>query len=532
MCLDPFLQMIQGVLRTKDYKTFSVNDVIINGAKNVSRALVGDCVEINSESKTVNRIIKRTYHASIVGTLELASSSRYGFTSRGIPIYLFVPWNEAYPPFYVGSSYAERSTHVVALVDLEDWAVGANCPRGLCRRVIGKCGDLSVEMEALVIHTHPVKWKGQLQLEPRIPFNEGGSYLDTRTFHIDPPGCRDIDDAISMWIHDSVVEVRIHIADVASLLASNPVLWSSERLGETLYKDGAVVSGLFPVDVESSCSLLPGKLRKTLTLAFVWDMSTSVVQNLRWLQQEIVVKESYTYETIVKSEWATLLKMVTSGLACRDVSDPHEWVSELMLFYNKTAAAVLKRASKGILRRHSEPDQTLLASLELEGLSPKFLAFKAGEYVEATDANTLHWGLQEAVYCHASSPIRRWVDCINQATLIRALFIPEIAVPPYTIYLINAQAKRVKAVERDNFFVQMLLSNPMQSVKGHVISNGDKTKVWVPEWNRCVSLVQYIPAGSRITLSVYANPAHRNWKRRLILEVSNTELDTSTESGV
>ena len=532
MCLDPFLQMIQGVLRTKDYKTFTVSDVTINGAKNVSRALVGDCVEINSESKTVNRIIKRTYHASIVGTLELASSSRYGFTSRGIPIYLFVPWNEAYPPFYVGSSYAERSTHVVALVDLEDWAVGANCPRGLCRRVIGKCGDLSVEMEALVIHTHPVKWKGQLQLEPRIPFNEGGSYLDTRTFHIDPPGCRDIDDAISMWIHDSVVEVRIHIADVASLLATNPVLWSSERLGETLYKDGAVVSGLFPVDVESSCSLLPGKLRKTLTLAFVWDMSTSVVQNLRWLQQEIVVKESYTYETIVKSEWATLLKMVTSGLACRDVSDPHEWVSELMLFYNKTAAAVLKRASKGILRRHSEPDQTLLASLELEGLSPKFLAFKAGEYVEATDANTLHWGLQEAVYCHASSPIRRWVDCINQATLIRALFIPEIAVPPYTIYLINAQAKRVKAVERDNFFVQMLLSNPMQTVKGHVILNSSKTKVWVPEWNRCVSLNEYIPVGSRLTLSVYANPSNRNWKRRLVLEVSGTELDTSTESGI
>jgi exoribonuclease R len=523
--------MIQGTLRTKDYKTFNLNGLVISGAKNVKGALVGDSVEISTESKTVNRIIKRTHHASIVGTLELASSSRYGFTSRGIPIYLFVPWNEAYPPFYVGSSYADRSTNVVALVDLEDWAVGANCPRGLCRRVIGKCGELSVEMEALIIHTHPVKWKGQLQLMAPIPFSQGGSYLDTRTFHIDPSGCRDIDDAISMWIHDSVVEVRIHIADVASLLASNPILWSSERLGETLYKDGAVVSGLFPTDVESSCSLLPGKQRKTLTLAFVWDMTTCAISNLRWLQQEIIVKESYTYETIVNSEWATLLKTVTSGLAGRDVSDPHEWVSELMLFYNKTAAAVLKRASKGILRRHSEPDQTLLTSLEMEGFAPKFLAFKAGEYVEATDPNTLHWGLQEAVYCHATSPIRRWVDCINQGTLINTLFVPEFVVPPFTIDLVNAQAKRVKAFERDNFFVQMLLSNPMKTVKGNVISNGTKTKVWVPEWNRCVSLIEYIQVGSRLTLSVYANPTHRNWKRRLILEVSSTELDTSTESN-
>jgi exoribonuclease R len=513
--------MIQGILKTKDYKTFNINDVEISGAKNVKGALLGDCVEISSESKTVNNIIKRAAHTSILGTLELASSSRYGFTSRGIPIYLFVPWNEAYPPFYVGSSYADRSTHVVALVDFEHWFTGTNCPRGLCRRVIGACGDLSVETEALVLHTHPVKWKGRPNLEAPIPFSQGGSHLDTRTFHIDPHGCRDIDDAISMWIHDSVVEVRIHIADVASLLASNPLLWSSERLGETLYKDGKVLSGLFPVEVESACSLLPGKLRKTLTLAFVWDLTTCAVHNLRWLQQEIVVKESYTYETVLQSEWATLLKMVASGLASREVTDPHEWVAELMLFYNKTAASVLKRASKGILRRHSEPDHTLLASLELEGVCPKFLAFKAGEYVDATDPNTLHWGLQEAVYCHASSPIRRWVDCINQGTLINILFVPEFIVPPFTIDLVNAQAKRVKAFERDTFFVQMLLSNPMKSVKGHAISTGSKTKVWVPEWNRCVSLRQYIPAGSRLTLSVYANPANRNWKRRLVLEVSS-----------
>lgn len=486
-----------GILKTKDYETFMVDETTFVGAANANHALPGDTVEM----KDGLQIISRSKHV-LVGIIEMAKS-RYGFTSRNVPIYLFRPWDESYPPFYVGSKYS-NTTNVLAVVDFDSWAEEANCPRGVCRRIFGVCGDMKAEEEALVVHTHPVRWAPM----DMVPF-QGGSYLDATTFHIDPPGCVDIDDAISLWMNGLTVELHIHIADVASILKSD--LWMAEKLGETLYKDGAIVSPMFPEGVQKACSLTPGHKRATLTLAIQWDTTTKTMTK-RWIQEDIIVKESYTYESIVGSVWAGPLQIITSEIAKRPVTDPHEWISELMLFYNREAAKILREAGKGILRRHSEPDQELLK--RLEGIAP-FLAFKAGEYCSPTDANTVHWGLKEDVYCHASSPIRRWVDCINQSVLIQTLFVPDFIVPSYNIDKVNKQAKRVKAFERDLFFAEMLLLKPRQIVEGHAFGE----KAWVPAWNRCVSL----KGEGLVKIAVYMDPSKVNWKRRLVLEIVESE---------
>jgi hypothetical protein len=191
-----------------------------------------------------------------------------------------------------------------------------------------------------------------------------------------------------------------------------------------------------------------------------------------------------------------------------------------MLLYNKEAAKILQQFGSGILRRHSEPDYELLSNLEKQSIAPVFLAFKAGEYCDATASNTSHWGIKENAYCHATSPIRRWVDCINQSILIKSLFIPEFVVPKYDIVAVNLKSNQTKMFERDLFFMKMLLENPSQKVKGSVITAGpQKAKVWIPEWNRCVSLYEFMDVGDKIQLSVYMNPSRRNWKRRLVLEV-------------
>jgi len=509
---------MRGIINTKDYETFTVDNIQFVGAASARHALPNDTVEF--EDGCVTNIVLRANHTNLVGTLEISGKTKYGYTSRNVPIYLFIPWNEAYPPFYVGSSHTDKSKNLIALIDFESWAANANCPRGNCKQIIGTCGTLEAEETGLKYHTHGVKWKRGLELMPRIPFLQGGAFLDTDTFHVDPEGCRDIDDAISIWVHNSYIEVRIHIADVASLLSNNSILWCAEWLGETLYKNGAIESPLFPKDVQEDCSLTPGSIKHTLTLAFTWCLERECIVKKWWLQQDIIVKKSYTYDTIEQSSWAALLKQIASGLAKREVTDSHEWIAELMLFYNKEAAKVVQGAQKGILRRHSEPDRELLTRLEQEGIAPSFLAFKAGEYCDSTDLNTTHWGLKESAYCHATSPIRRWVDCINQSIIIQTLFIPEFVVPPYVISSVNQRSRLIKAFERDLFFVKVLLSNTGKKVIGHVILAGPKkAKVWVPEWDRCVSIYEYLTAGATIEISVYMNPSNRNWKRRLILEV-------------
>ena len=78
----------------------------------------------------------------------------------------------------------------------------------------------------------------------------------------------------------------------------------------------------------------------------------------------------------------------------------------------------------------------------------------------------------------------------------------------------------MKAFERDLFFMKMLLTSSTKRVKGNVILAGpQKAKVWIPEWNKCVSIYEYMETGASIEISVYTDISKQNWKRRLILEV-------------
>lgn len=502
--------MVLGILNTKDYHRFQLCGKDFEGASKANRGLPGDTM---TDCCT---LISRADHKNIVGVLEIASKTRYGFTARNFPIYLFTPWNEAYPQFYVGSSYKETSTNVLAVIDYESWE--SNCPRGICQQIIGPCGDLISEEKALLIHLSPKKWKNLPILDNPTPPTQGGHKLDKATFHIDPLGCKDIDDAITMWFKpDKSLEVRIHIADVASTLNTNPWLWEASKQAQTIYKDGAVVAGMFPSSVEEKLSLLPGRIRMTLTLGFTYINNT--ITNLLWYQQEIDVKESYTYDTFIKSHQYIYLKKVISFLAKRDVTDPHELVAELMLFYNKEAAKILHSNGAGILRRHSAPDLERLKIFEEICGVPTYLAYNSGEYCKVSSTDTKHWGLSASAYCHATSPIRRWADCVNQAALINILFQQFIELPLPDIDHLNAMSKRIKRYERDLLFLRVLMGNTTKSVNGIVIETAPKLRVWIEDWNQIISIKgEYnFASGDLVLVTIFFNVSQRNWKRKMVL---------------
>jgi exoribonuclease R len=518
------------MLQTKDYKTFQVGDQMVSGAVNASRALPGDTVEV--ENGRVAIIIKRADHRGLVGVLEVAAKTRYGFTKRGAPVYLFTPWNEAYPQMYVGSTVADTSKNLLAIVDFLDWEAGTNLPRGDCREVLGPCGDLATEETALIRHACAAPWKlkdvGCLADRAPIPF-PALKQMGT-TFHVDPPGCRDIDDAVTLVrISEEELEVHIHIADVATLLAANPWLYKAATLGQTLYRDGAVVAGMLPTAAEAECSLLPFQTRGALTLVAQFHDS-HILLNTRWVYEEVKVTESYTYETIAGTPHAVHLRAVATALKGSACDDPHEWIEQLMLFYNAEAAKVLRKAGQGLLRRHPAPDWELLSRLEgyQQTGVPTFLAYRSGEYCAADTADVRHWGLDTAVYCHASSPIRRWADCVNQTALLNILFGAGLpALPGADAGALNLLAKRSKAYERDLFFVRSILAANVRHARGVVLDvdlETKKAKVWVPDWQRVVtarpspeSAVCCSTPGQRVSMTTYYDAAQRNWKRRMVI---------------
>ena len=62
-------------------------------------------------------MITRPKPSWIAGTLELASKVRYGLTSRGAPLYRFLPYDKQLPPMAVGCSARNLMYHVTALIE-------------------------------------------------------------------------------------------------------------------------------------------------------------------------------------------------------------------------------------------------------------------------------------------------------------------------------------------------------------------------------------------------------------------------------
>ena len=505
------------MLSTKDYKRFRVGDTEFEGASLAYRSLPGDTVQV--EHGQVTAILKRAEHRNIVGTLELASKIRYGLTARNHPIFLFTPFTESYPPFYVGCSQKDVSRNVLAMIDFIHWDDGT-CPRGNLIQIFGPAGDIAVEEEALAVHASPLRWK---KLEELVEPEPLSSRADGITFHIDPPGCRDIDDAITLHPIDAMnTEVSIHIADVASWLRVNPRLVEKARaISQTLYRDGKAIKPMFPVELsEGKLSLLPGADRRTVTLRFTWNKIEKTMSSVTWGLEMVRVSQSFTYHSITKSMLSGELAEICSGIAGQPITDSHEWIEQLMLLYNREAAKMLCAAGVGVLRRHAGVLQERFDAYNAIGLPADRLAMAAGEYCDAGAVDTHHWGLAAAAYCHASSPIRRWSDCANQIILQQIITSngQPCAVLSSEIEYMNMRSKVMKAYERDLIFARAVLEPSKKPLDGIVAEAG---RVWVPNWGRIVKAdTENIPPGATVNIKYFCDATKRNWKRRLVLKIN------------
>ena len=513
-------------LYTKNYQSFTLEsaegDIVKEfvGAAAAERALPGDMVE---PTETGCQLVSRAAHPPLSGMLEFNTKIRYGFTSRGVPLYLFRPYNEAYPPLLVASKETVRENQL-AVVAFEHWESDTDYtfPRGGLVHIIGPAGTKDLEKAAIAVQYSPWTWSKKTVPEILVmPSREGRHILDKPTINIDPRGCCDIDDIISLWEEGGNWNIAISIADVAAFVALNPSLKFAEKIGQTLYMaTGKVVRAMFPPKFsENLFSLLPGEERFVVSLFAKWD--GKALYDFTW--KECVVRNwaSYTYEDCKQATEINIdvLRSIVESLGS-DVGDTHKWIEALMLLYNSEAAAVLKRSDAGLLRIHDAPEKEILSKMDCLGLPAKELAYPAAVYATA-DAVGGHWGLQKSVYCHASSPIRRYADVLNQLVLKAALgggAVPADTYKKYALQL-NRSDKATKAYERDCRFVDCILENPGAPVQGMIVDvAGGKAFVYCFDWKRMIRVATTEPVkmGDEVILGFYANSSRASWKKRIV----------------
>ena len=453
----------------------------------------------------------------VVGVLELSSKYRYGLTSRGAPLYLFRPYDESLPEFVVGSSERKTSVNRIAIVDVPvgSAATGPK-PRGNLIRLIGPVGDYDAEFKGLLEHYCPAKQHRDVPISAPDTYHDAARiYLDAAngwiTFHIDPAGCLDIDDA--MAYNPETQEWAITIADAAAAVpAGSLVDEAAAAIGSTFYDlAGHAERPMLPRAVsEESASLRPGVPRRGVSLL------TGPDGQHRWALSWITVTHSFTYENFTGSEVARDL-----GLAA---VEPHQWIADQMIRYNSAAAARLKEAAAGLLRTQAPADASAAANWVAIDPALVRLAHEAARYEPAagegagTGENQGHAGLGLTAYTHASSPLRRYADLVNQRVL-KALIQGEPLSPTDSQLAIDlTERQRMnRRWTRDITFLEYVTPGKVHTIDVIWV---DQERVWVPTWQRLLR-IRHTPSivmvpGTRGHIDIFCDPSQRNWKRRVM----------------
>lgn len=537
---------IRGILQTKDYSEFIIlsdaGEVLykFTGAKFANKCLPGDHVAWVNE-KCILEL--RDEHPLIVGTLELTNKSKYGLTSRGIPIYLFTPYNKSYPHFIVGCSEKDVSKNRIGLIKFDDWIT--TFPRGNLQQLLGVSGDFEAEKQALIWQACPWKY-------PKGPYNPKSEENILRkeikgfTFNIDPKGCKDVDDVLTFErIEDEKWRVTITISDVTTFVEDGGVVdIFASLIGQTLYdNNGNIIRPMLPKEYsEEVCSLIPGKLSYGVSLQFIWDGKE--ITNKEWFESQFKTDKSYTYDEFQASDslYKPVLAQITSYLAKEEVNDSHKWIEQCMLFYNMEAGGILKEMGTGILRKHSKPNLERLEKYKIYIPELEKLAYSSAEYCLAEEKDTYHFGLESNNYAHTSSPIRRYADLVNQRVLkIYIRKLREHYIVPLAMYDMNYRAKLNKNFGRDIDFLDAI-STGETTFKGIIIDRKIfedqqmKVKIYIPLWKRTISTkYKYIKDDlvlsrdekreidvsnfREVEVNCTFNVNSRNWKERVIINI-------------
>jgi exoribonuclease R len=524
------------LLSTKDYQHFQLLDeetghVLheFDGAKTARGCLPGDKVSFSEGQVTLK---KRAANISLVGTLHIQSKYLFGYTAKNVPIYLFHPYDTSYPPMRVGCS-SKDGVNKIGLVQFDSWAPSETYPRANLLELLGDSGDPVAEYEALQYQYAPWKKQTAKIAQSQIP-QSTAPRLEGFTFNIDPSGCKDIDDVLTLRDRsDGTYEFTITIANLTDIVEPNSTLdIVAVRQAQTLYDDGVAVAPMLPRWLsEDYGSLLPGQDRKGLALKAIWNGTT--LEDFHFEECLVKNNKTFSYEEFQALEGFPRIQVqaIASFLKGSPSEDSHEWVEQTMILYNLKVAELFRQETRGLLRQR-QPGE-----------------FEAATYVPTATAET-HADFH-TYYTHATSPLRRYADLLAQRHIQEILTARKSLVNPNGLLLhhLNKRNKQSKSFERDCFFLKQVSLKSSGSVECDVreilaVADLWKLTVWVPSWDRFVKLrvsgtftdgfhitrkdqseTFRVSINDRCQLKYYCDMIQPNWKRRLVLSLTNLKKD-------
>jgi exoribonuclease R len=250
------------------------------------------------------------------------------------------------------------------------------------------------------------------------------------TFHIDPSGCQDIDDFMSIDRENK--RIYIHIVDTTRYIPLNSKEDLEERkMGYTWYFPD------FSIHLHSVDKIFTSRELYCLTMEIQLD-DLLEIQNIEFYPSKIKWKYDFIYEEIqdifdeksnhiLEKDLLWSLEIIqkylpnpsnyrkkvwfNNTIEFQDELLAHRYVSAWMIFYNSWIG------EKFQVPQRFHPETTILQKSELEQHLPKevqhILYIKQMRQADYRNEGG-HYGLNRKYYTHSTSPLRRYFDRIIQ----------------------------------------------------------------------------------------------------------------------
>ncbi|XP_006467105.1 exosome complex exonuclease RRP44 homolog A [Citrus sinensis] len=247
----------------------------------VAAAAGGENSAPSRPSGRVVGIIKRNWH-SYCGSLEpMPMPAGSGSVAHA----LFVPKDRRIPKIRIQTRQLGNLLDKRIIVAVDSWDCQSRYPFGHYVRVIGEIGDRDTESEMVLIDNdidaRPFSTQ-VLACLPPLPWSVSSEDLanpirldlrDLRVFSVDPPGCKDIDDALHCTaLSSGNFEVGVHIADVTNFVhPGTPLDDEASKRGTSVYLVERRIDMLPKPLTEDICSLRADVER--LAFSVIWELT-------------------------------------------------------------------------------------------------------------------------------------------------------------------------------------------------------------------------------------------------------------------
>lgn len=196
---------------------------------------------------------------------------------------VFIPMDGRLPNILIQTRQSKQLENKRIVVVLDSWGRHSHSPRGHWTQILGDVGDRATESK-VILHEHGVITRefGEaiLRCLPPADWVPGvddmvgrEDFRSWRVCSVDPPGCKDIDDAVSCErMANGNFRVGVHIADVTHFVhPDTPIDKEAAERCTTVYlveRRTDMLPGLLTTDI---CSLVGGGER--LVFSAVWEVT-------------------------------------------------------------------------------------------------------------------------------------------------------------------------------------------------------------------------------------------------------------------